>query len=235
MQRNVPRHLTAYIITISLYTLIVGFFFYSQTHHFVSENKPQESVLNMSLSTFVPEVVEVIQIIEKEVLPQKVEEEVIVQKPSIVKPLLPKPIIKKTVQKKPKQKKPKKTQIKQTKTKTSKKKVKQAKQKSKKQASSKQSQSSKAKQNKYWNALRKKIDKYKFYPRIAKKRRMEGKVKVTFTVSNTGKVSNISVNGPKVFHNSAKNAVKKAFPISIKNAPVSLPATINITLNYKVR
>ena len=64
---------------------------------------------------------------------------------------------------------------------------------------------------------------------------MQGSVKVTFTVSRSGNVSNISLNGPKVFHNSARHAVKSAFPISVKNVPVHLPATVNVTLQYKFR
>ena len=49
---------------------------------------------------------------------------------------------------------------------------------------------------------------------------MQGKVNVKFTILSSGKVGNISVSGPKVFHNSARNAVKSAFPINAKNAPL---------------
>jgi len=106
---------------------------------------------------------------------------------------------------------------------------------SKAQASSKQSKSTPAQRNKFWSALRKKIDKHKFYPRIAKKRMMEGAVKVRFTVLANGNVGHITLKGPKIFYNSARNAVKSAFPIDVKKSPVSLPSTINLTLRYQIR
>ena len=74
-----------------------------------------------------------------------------------------------------------------------------------------------------------KIDRNKFYPRIAKKRGMQGSVKVKFTILANGNVGHISVSGPKVFHNSARNAVKKAFPIDAKKSPISLPTSVNVT------
>jgi len=64
---------------------------------------------------------------------------------------------------------------------------------------------------------------------------MQGKVKVRFTILANGNVGHISVKGPKVFHNSARYAVKKAFPISTKNAPISLPTSVNLTLHYQLR
>ncbi len=64
---------------------------------------------------------------------------------------------------------------------------------------------------------------------------MQGNVKVKFTILSSGKVGNISVSGPKVFHKSARNAVKSAFPINTKNAPIALPKSINITLRYQLR
>jgi protein TonB len=84
-------------------------------------------------------------------------------------------------------------------------------------------------------SLRAKINRKKSYPRIAQKRGMQGTVKIRFTILRNGHVGNITVSGPKVFHNSAKGAVKKAFPISVKNAPLRLPTTVNLSLRYKLR
>jgi len=238
MQRHGPRHFTAYTITAVAYLLVVAFIYYSQSHHFVSSQEPKESVIKMSLSQFVPEVVTppkpVIEKVEKPVEEPEVEPEPVIEK-EVVKEVVPEPevekitpkVVKKLTKKKPAKKKVHK-KIK-TKNKTKKKKTLQ------KQASKQQKHSSQAEKNKFWNALRKKIDHHKFYPRIAKRRGMEGVVKVKFTILANGHVGSISVNGPKVFHNSAKNAVKNTFPISVKNAPIALPTSINITLRYQIR
>ncbi|MDQ7084169.1 MAG: energy transducer TonB [Sulfurovum sp.] len=79
------------------------------------------------------------------------------------------------------------------------------------------------------------MEKYKSYPSVAKRRRMEGTVKVRFTILKNGQVSNITVTGAKIFHGSARKAVKKAFPMNVKNIPISLPYTVNIPLQYQIR
>ena len=216
---------------------MAGFFFYVQNHYLVSAQKSEEKTLKMTLSAFVPEVVPPVEPIEepiveeepvvepeiiKEPLPKeepKIKEEIVPE--PIVEKVIPKPIVKK-VKKKPEVKK--KTKKKQVKKKQASQKV-----------SARKSKRSKAEKNLFLANIRAKINKHKSYPRIAKKRRMQGSVKVKFTILRSGKVGNISVSGPKVFHNSAKNAVKSAFPINTKNAPISLPTNINITLLYQIR
>ena len=63
---------------------------------------------------------------------------------------------------------------------------------------------------------------------------MQGDVKVKFTILPSGKVSNISLSGPKVFYKSARKAVQKVFPLNVKNIPITLPATVNVTLRYTI-
>ena len=250
MQRHGPRHFTAYAITTVVYLLVVAFVYYIQSEHFVSSEKPKESVMKMSLSQFVPEVVvppePIVKETEEPVVEEAVKEPEVEPKPvvekEVVQEVLPKPIVEKVtpkvvekpVKKKPIPKKVEKKKIKK-KIKKTKKKKRKHKKTSQKHASKQQHHSTKAEKNKFWNALRRKIDKHKFYPRIAKKRGMEGVVKVKFTVLANGHVGNILVDGPKVFHHSAKNAVKSAFPLNVKNIPIALPASINITLRYLMR
>lgn len=249
MQRHGPRHFTAYTITAVAYLLIVAFIYYTQSHHFVSSEEPKESVIKMSLSQFVPEVVtppepKVKKVVEPVVKPEPViEKEVEVEKEVIPEPIAEKvtpEVVEKVEKKKPvKKEKKTKTHKKQIKKKTSKNKALKKRisknKTSKQQASKQQNHSSKAEKNRFWNALRRKIDSHKFYPRIAKKRGMEGIVKVKFTILANGNVGHITVKGPNIFHNSAKNAVKSTFPISVKKAPIALPASINITLRYQLR
>ena len=81
--------------------------------------------------------------------------------------------------------------------------------------------------------LKAKIDANKVYPRIARKRGMQGKVKVHFKVTVSGKLANLSVSGPRVFVNSAKSAVRKSFPVSTSGA--SLPVNVSLVLNYRLK
>ena len=250
MQRHAHRHITAYIITTVFYGLTVFLIYYSQTHKFVSTQKPKESVIQMSLSQFVPPAppTPIIEKIEEPIPvepilePEPVVEKEIEEEPEVIKEVIPEPVVeKKTVTpvKKivKKEEKPKKKVVKKKKTvkKIIKKKPKKKRATPSRQASPKQNQSSTAEKNKFWNMLRKKIDKKKSYPRIAKKRGMEGIVNVKFTILRNGNIGNISVSGPKIFHNSARQAVKNAFPINAQKSPVSLPTSINIKLRYQLR
>jgi len=233
------RHFIAYFSTTLLYMAIIGLVFYIQQQTKISTESSQEKVMQVLLSDFIPEElpVEEIPVVKEEVVepeeikepvPEEIVEEQIPE--PIVKPLLPlpKPVTPEPIIEKPK----KKIEVK----KIIKKKVKKKKPiKKASRASSKKTQANPEKVNRFYKKIRVKINQNKSYPKIAKRRRMQGSVKVTFTVLRSGKVSNILLNGPKVFQNSARHAVKSAFPISVKNIPVSLPATVHITLRYQIR
>lgn len=243
------RHLVSFFSTILLYLGIGTLFLYLQYIYIGTEQKPQEKIISFSLSEYEPEIIPPI---EKPV----VEEEPIVEEPEppvieevipepIVEKIVPKPlpVVKKKIIKKPVKKKLKKKVKKQKKkTRVPKKRVvkKRVKKKtsqrkpSRKKVSHKK-QASPAKKNRFLAQLRGKIDRYKTYPRIAQKRGMQGTVKVKFTILANGQVGNITMSGKKVFYASARNAVKKAFPIQAKNAPMSLPTTVNLTLRYQMR
>lgn len=248
------RHFISFSTTTFLYATIIGLFLYMQQQTMISTERSQEKVMQVMLSDFVPEVLPVEEtpvveevkepelkeeeVIEPETIEEPVpqEEEKVVEEPTpepVVKPLpLPKPVVEKLIVEKPK----KKPEVKKVIKKKPKKVVKKKKPVQKASRSSiKKSQANPDKVNKFYKKIRVKINKNKSYPKIAKRRRMQGSVKVTFTVLRSGKVSNILLKGPKVFHNSARHAVKSAFPISVKNIPVSLPATVNVTLQYQIR
>lgn len=236
------RFFISYFSTSLIYLSVAGIFLYVQNNYLVSAQKTEEKILNMTLSAFVPEMIppveEVEEVIEKDepiVEPEIIKEPIVEKEPEIEEEIVPEPIVEKVIPKPVVKKVKKKPEVKK---KTKKKKVKK-KQVRKKQVSKKvsarKSKSSKAEKNKFLANIRVKINKNKSYPRIAKKRRMQGSVKVKFTILSSGNVGNISVSGPKVFHGSAREAVKKAFPISTKNAPIALPTSINITLRYQIR
>lgn len=231
----------------------IGLFFYIQQQTKISTERSEEKVMQVLLSNFAPEVFPVEEtpvvkeleeveekeeeVVEPEVIKEPLPEEKIVEEKlpePIVKPLLPlpEPVIEKPKIEKPK-KKPEVKKIIKKKPKKTVKKKKPVKKPSR--ASSQKSQANPDKVNKFYKKIRVKINQNKSYPKIAKRRRMQGSVIVTFTVLGSGNVSNIRINGPKVFHSSARYAVKSAFPISVKNIPVSLPATVNVKLQYQIR
>ena len=240
------RYFIAYFSTTLMYLLFAGVYFYLQNNSFVAAQKSEEKIMRMVLTAFVPEVATPVEQVEQVEEPVVEEEPVIEEKPVVepeiikdpipekepetIEEVIPEPIVLKEIPKpvvKEIKKKPK------PKKKIKKKKVKK-KQPSQK-ASARKSNSSPAEKNQFLANIRTKINKHKSYPRIAKKRGMQGNIKVKFTILSSGKVGNILVTGPKVFHNSARNAVKSAFPVNAKNAPISLPKSINITLRYQLR
>ena len=238
MLRN--RHFISYFSTTLIYLSLAGLYFYVQERQFISEENSEIQKMSMCLSTFVPEVIPPVEEVEEEIMEEEsVEEEPLVEpevieEPVVEEEVIPEPIIEKVI---PKpivvEEKPKPKVKKIVKKKVKKKKVK--KKKRKKTVSSVQSKSSPAQKNRFLAQVRANINKHKSYPRIAKKRRMQGTIKVKFTILRSGKVGHISVTGPKVFHNSARDAVKSAFPINAKKAPISLPMSVNISLKYQIR
>ena len=247
-----------------MYAVGISLFFYAQSRYLVSPKKLDETSTQLCMS-FQPEMISTVEQVEQEeieevkevekpvveeepvieekpvieeepiVKPEVIEEPTPEKKPEIKEEVLPEPIVRKVTPKPVKKEVKKKPVIKnKPKKKTVKKKTAQKKQVRQK-ASARKMQSSPAQKNKFLADIRAKINKHKSYPRIAKKRRMQGTVDVKFTILSNGKVGNISVNGPKVFHQSARNAVKSAFPIDVKNAPITLPKSINIKLRYQIR
>ena len=239
------RYKVSFSITTLIYISLFFTYVVMMGQHFIVAQKEKDKTINLSLSQFVPECIEqpkeeeVIKpeepVVEEEPEPEVVEPEPIPE-PVVEEKPVPKPLVVKKVEKKPEPKK----MVKKKKTKKPKKKTKKKVKKKKKssRASSQRATSSRVDPNKksqFLASLRAKINRKKSYPRIAQKRGMQGTAKIRFTILRNGRVGHISVSGPKVFHNSAKGAVKKAFPINAKNAPLSLPTTVNLKLRYQLR
>ena len=232
------------------YITIGVLFFYLQHHYVGTEQKPQEKTISFSLATYEPEILPPIEEpIKEEPIPEPIEEvepeaeEPEVEEAAVVEEVIPEPIVEKIIAKpKPvikkvvKKKIIKKKRIKKKKI-AKKKRVKKkaVKRKVRTKNPSTRKKASPAKKNAFLSAIRNKINRNKTYPRIAQRRGMQGSVKVQFTILRNGHVSNIKITGKKIFHKSARNAVKKAFPINAKNAPLSLPSTVNVTLRYQIR
>ena len=253
MLRN--RHFLSYFSTTVMYIMGIGLFFYAQNHYLVSSKKSEEKSIQLCMSSFQPEVAAPVEQVEQEEIeelketeeppveeepvveekPEVKEEPVVEKKPEVKEEVVPEPVAPKPVPKPVVKKEKKKPEVKKKpKKKVVKKKTAKKKQVAQK-ALSRKMKSSPAQKNQFLANIRAKINKHKSYPRIAKKRGMQGMVNVKFTILSNGTVGNISVSGPKVFHKSARKAVESAFPISVKNAPISLPKSINIKLRYQLR
>lgn len=234
------RNMVSFIITTLLYALFFGGYFYLMRTYVMTDQAAQDRTIQLCLSEFVPEVVPEAQeaeeepVVEEEPEPEPepiVKEEPVVEKvnPEPVKPkVLPVPEVKKSKPKKKEIKKKKKVKKKKVRTRT----AQSSRVGVKRQGSGHASVSQK---NRFLSMVRQRINRNKSYPRIAKRRGMQGSVKVRFTILPNGHVGNISISGPKVFHFSARRAVEKAFPVSTKNIPFSLPKTVNLTLRYQLR
>jgi len=242
------RYLISFFSTTFFYLLLAGTYFYVQYQYLIADQKPQDQTIHLSLSTCVPEVVPPVEepeeiekeepVVEEEIIEEPEPEPIVEEKP-IPEKIIPEPIEPKIIPKPVVEEIKKKPVVKKKVVK--KKKVKK---KVKKRAPSKTTKGAKqtgvaqknasAKKNLFLAKVRRKINQHKSYPKIAKRRGMQGKVKVRFTILANGNVGHISVSGPKVFHNSARNAVKKAFPISTRNIPISLPTSVNLSLRYQL-
>jgi len=233
------RNLISFLTTTILYMLLFGSYFYLMHNYLITDQRAQDSAVQLSLTEFIPEVIPEAEEVEEEVVEEKPEPEPepepIIKEEPVIEEAVPEPVVPKVIPK-PAVKKP------EPKKKKPKKKVKKKKRKKhsavnrnrgvKRQGSGRESTRSK---HRFLAMVRQKINRNKSYPRIAKKRGMQGSVKVRFTILRNGNVGHISITGPKVFHTSARRAIKKSFPISTKNIAVSLPKTVNLTLRYQLR
>jgi protein TonB len=227
------RSFVSYFSTMLLYLLLISLYF-SLQHRYVASQTSEESKMQICLSSFHAE--ETLPAEEETALAepvvqeeeetseakeeQKVEETLL--EPEKVEPIKENPAeAKQEVQPEPKKSKP---AVKTKKPKSA-----------APQVASKGSQSSTFEKDAFLGKVREKINRHKSYPRIAQKRGMQGEVKVRFTILANGRVEDILVEGSRIFYDSAKEAVERAFPIETKNAPISLPKTITITLRYQIR
>ncbi len=232
------RYKVSFSITTFIYVSLFLAYLYMMSQHFIVSQKEKDETINLSLSQFIPEVIEQ-PMVEEEIEPEPepeeepIVEEIIEPEPEepVVEEIIPEPVVKPIPELKP--------VIKEVKKKPKPKKIVKKKKKRKvKKSSSRRATSRSVNQNKksqFLSRIRAKINRAKSYPRIAQKRGMQGVVKVRFTILKNGRVGHISLSGPKVFHNSARRAVKKAFPINTKNAPLSLPTSVNLSLRYQLR
>ncbi len=141
-----------------------------------------------------------------------------------------KPKIKPVTVKKKLKKKPKKT----AKKRTDRRRVKRAKSNTKKSIK-RRARRGGGNPSKLSAMIKRRIERHKRYPPAAKRRKIQGRVRVSFTVTPNGGVSNITVTGKSIFKPYAKKAVRAAFPVNVRRFRVKLPHRFTVTLIYRLR
>ncbi|MBN2816204.1 MAG: energy transducer TonB [Campylobacterales bacterium] len=80
-----------------------------------------------------------------------------------------------------------------------------------------------------------KINANKSYPSTARRRAIEGDVKVRFEILADGSVDNIEItSGKSIFEKATREAIERSFPLEVQNTPYSFPETFSLTITYKL-
>ena len=79
------------------------------------------------------------------------------------------------------------------------------------------------------------IDHHKFYPRIARRRGVEGEIQVAFYLRKDGSISNLQITGgSKVLRKAAKEAVQQSLSLPPPPASMSLQEQIHFGMVYRL-
>lgn len=85
----------------------------------------------------------------------------------------------------------------------------------------------------YQALLMRHIEVHKHYPRVARKRKIEGKIQVSFTLLANGDIKNLMINGKRsILKKATKNAIDYALPMPQPPKNLSLPMDIKFYMNY---
>lgn len=94
----------------------------------------------------------------------------------------------------------------------------------------------KAKQDRFIAHLVERINSNKSYPNAARRRAVEGDVKVEFHVFSDGSVNYIKMlSGKEIFKESTLEAIAKSFPIDVDKSLFSFPKEFRITIAYVLK
>ncbi len=85
----------------------------------------------------------------------------------------------------------------------------------------------------YLSLLMRHIEVHKHYPRVARKRKIQGDILVSFTLLKQGKISNLQVIGSKsLLKRASMEAVHYALPLPTPPDELTLPMEIKFKMNY---
>ena len=95
-----------------------------------------------------------------------------------------------------------------------------------------------ASRKRYFASLMAHIEANKFYPPMARRRRLEGAVQVRFTLEANGRISGLQVSeGESLLGQAAREAVERSLPLPLPSAQgeVSLPRSIGFLMEFRLR
>jgi len=88
---------------------------------------------------------------------------------------------------------------------------------------------------KYFSTLLTHIEGYKFYPRSARRRGIEGSIKISFRLLEDGSILDLNASGgPSILRRAAKNSVTDALPLPKCPPNISCPMQISYAMQFKL-
>lgn len=91
------------------------------------------------------------------------------------------------------------------------------------------------KREQYLQKLLSHIESYKFYPRAARSRSIEGNVKISFILQDHGNYQQLELNGkPAVLVNAARMALEAAAPFPVPDDDIGFSRQIKFTMVYSL-
>jgi len=224
------RYGTAFILSCSVYALIGCAFFYQHMHCFVPQKSTVPSFMAMTLyappKKEAPQAVSPVKAPEKKVEPLKPQPDVHSKKPRIKESIAPKPV----VQKEP---------LNQSFDEASKTEPvvasEEVSHEEENTAASVSEEPLHVKQKAYLEALIKRINAHKIYPKAAQKGQIEGDVLVEFTISPKGElISCVILEGKNIFSKATEKAIYQSFPYTSDETLFTSNMTFQITLKYSL-
>ena len=80
------------------------------------------------------------------------------------------------------------------------------------------------------------IEGYKYYPRTARQRGIEGSIRVTFRLLPDGNIRDLTTDGgPLILRSAAKGAVNKAVPLPACPPEVDCPMVVSYAMQFQLR
>lgn len=87
----------------------------------------------------------------------------------------------------------------------------------------------------YHAMLMRHIEVHKNYPRVARKRKIQGQILVSFTLLENGQIKNLLINGKKsILKKASLQAINDALPMPLPPRELSLPMEVKFNMNYSL-
>lgn len=87
----------------------------------------------------------------------------------------------------------------------------------------------------YFSTLLTHIEGYKYYPRTARSRGIEGSIQISFRLLEDGNISGLTASGgPLILRRAAKNSVSDALPLPICPPDITCPMQVSYAMQFKL-